>query len=252
MSRKQDRIVPVPTGRPYEIVIGRGLIDRAGQLAALALRARRCLIVVDDTVDALYGERAQASFEAAGFACRRHVFPHGEANKTIATFAGILEAMADFGMARGDLAVALGGGVVGDAAGFAAACYGRGAPVMQIPTTLLAAVDSSVGGKTAVNLRAAKNMAGAFWQPSLVVCDVDVLAALPADLTREGAAEVIKYGALADAALLAAAGRPGWLDDLAGVVEQCVSIKRDIVLGDERDEGARQLLNLGHTVGHAI
>ena len=187
-----------------------------------------------------------------GFAVRKYVFPHGESSKNWQMLGDILEYMAGEQLTRGDIVVALGGGVTGDMAGFAAAVYARGIRFVQIPTTLLAAVDSSVGGKTAVDLTAAKNLAGAFCQPSLVLIDCDVLETLPEELIADGAAEIIKYGVLADKELFDLMKQGGLMENLEEIVEKCVSIKRDVVAEDEFDNGKRQLLNLGHTLGHAV
>jgi 3-dehydroquinate synthase len=212
----------------------------------------KCLIVTDDTVDELYGDRVQISFTYAGFETRRFAFPAGEASKNLSTLSDILDAMGAAGLSRSDLIVALGGGVVGDIAGFAAAIYTRGIRFVQIPTTLLAAVDSSVGGKTAIDMPFGKNMVGAFHQPSLVITDTDVLRDLPALQLSNGAAEAIKCGVLNDPELFTLMEAGDWLDEVDEVVARCVAYKRDVVAGDEFDTGNRAFLNLGHTFGHAI
>ena len=246
------RTVHINASTPYDVLIGAGLVDRCGELAAKALAPCRCLLVTDDNVDELYGDRALISLRYAGFEAEKHVFPAGEPNKNLRTLEGILNAMGDMRLTRTDLVAALGGGVTGDMAGFAAAIYARGMRFIQIPTTLLAAVDSSVGGKTAVDMPFGKNMVGAFHQPSLVVTDTDVIRDLPGDILACGAAEAIKMGVLYDAALfdLMADGR--WLERTDDVIERCVQLKRDVVAEDEYDTGARAFLNLGHTFGHAI
>ena len=244
--------VTIDASTRYDVLIGAGLIDRSGELTARRLKPCRCFIVTDDTVDELYGDRVQISFSYSGFEVHRYAFPAGEASKTLSTLSDILEAMAEARMTRSDLVVALGGGVPGDIAGFAAAVYARGIRFVQIPTTLLAAVDSSVGGKTAVDLRAGKNLAGAFHQPALVVCDTDVLRELPEDVFSCGMGEVVKYAVLYDEALFARLEKGELLGDLDDIVSQCVRWKRDVVAGDEFDTGARAFLNLGHTFGHAI
>ena len=234
---------------PYEALLENGLLDRAGYYAAQAVRGRRVMIVTDDGVPEAYPLRARASFESAGFAAEIFVFPHGEANKTLRTVEAALDAADAAGLTRGDLFAALGGGLAGDLTGLAAALYLRGVDFIQIPTTLLAMVDASVGGKTAVNLRGGKNLCGAFHQPRLVLCDPDTLSTLPPAVYAEGMAEVIKAGAICDAALLDRVARH---EDIAGVIAGCIRIKADIVRGDEHDRGRRQLLNLGHTFGHAL
>ena len=244
--------VHIKASTDYDVLIGEGLIDHSGELTARALRPCRCVLVSDDTVDELYGDRVQISFTYSGFDVLRFTFPAGEASKNMDTLGDLLEFMAENRITRTDLVVALGGGVAGDMAGFAAAVYARGIRFIQIPTTLLAAVDSSVGGKTAVDLRAGKNLAGAFHQPSLVVTDTDVLRALPAEQLACGAAEVIKYGVLYDADLFAKLEDGRWHGDMDAVVKRCVELKRDVVAGDEFDIGDRAFLNRGHTFGHAI
>ena len=246
------RTVYVNTSAPYDVLIGGGLIDRSGELTARVVKPCRCVIVTDDVVDELYGDRVQISFSYAGFEVRRFAFPNGESSKNLDTLSDILEALAEARLSRTDLVVALGGGVVGDIAGLAAAMMNRGMRFVQIPTTLLAAVDSSVGGKTAVNLKAGKNLAGAFHQPSLVVTDTDALRSLPEDILACGAAEAIKAGVLNDAELFALLEGGEWRDAIDEVVARCVTYKRDVVAVDEFDTGSRAFLNLGHTFGHAI
>ena len=246
------RTVHIDASTKYDVLIGGGLLDRCGELSAKAMKPCKCVIVADDTVDELYGDRAQISFSYAGFEVKRFAFPAGEGSKHLGTLSDLLEYMAGERMTRADIVVALGGGVTGDMAGFAAAVYARGIRFVQIPTTLLAAVDSSVGGKTAVDLKAGKNLAGAFHQPSLVITDTDVIRDLPADQLACGAAEVIKYGVLYDEALFTRLEKGDWHGDMDEIVERCVQWKRDVVAGDEFDTGARAFLNLGHTFGHAI
>ncbi|MBE6929014.1 MAG: 3-dehydroquinate synthase [Ruminococcaceae bacterium] len=246
--------IQVETGRAYDVCIGAGLLDKAGTMIRETLgdRAATAALISDETVDALYGNRAAASLEAAGFRVVRFAFPVGEENKSLATFAGMLEFLAAERLTRSDIIVALGGGITGDMAGFAAASYLRGIEFVQMPTTLLAAVDSSVGGKTGVNLSAGKNLAGAFWQPSLVICDTDCFATLDEDRFADGLAEAIKAGIIDDPALFAEFEKPDCRERIASIVAQCVKFKARIVAADERESGLRQLLNLGHTFGHAI
>ena len=245
-------IVTVSTQPAYDVCIGEGLLAHAGEHMRKVLRPCRAAIVTDATVDALYGQTVEDSLRAGGFDPVRYAFPAGEIHKRLSTLEDILEFLAESQMTRTDLVVALGGGVVGDVAGFAAAVYARGIRFVQIPTTLLAAVDSYVGGKTAVDLRAGKNLAGCFHQPSLVLTDVAVMRALPPALLANGAGEIIKYGVLADEALFEQMSRPDWADHLEEIIVRSVSVKRDLVCEDEFDTGARRLLNLGHTFGHAI
>ena len=246
------RTVHVNASKNYDVLIGEGLIDRSGELTAKVLRPCRCVIVSDDTVDELYGDRVQISFSYAGFDVVRFAFPAGEPSKNLDTLADLLNAMGAARLSRSDLVVALGGGVTGDMAGFAAAIYARGVRFVQIPTTLLAAVDSSVGGKTAVDMPFGKNMVGAFHQPSLVVTDTDVLQELPAEQLSNGSAEALKCGVLSDPALFEMMEGGDWLDQAEEIVARCVTYKRDVVAKDEFDTGERAFLNLGHTFGHAI
>lgn len=244
--------VRITASRCYDVLMGPGLMKKAGEEIAKAVKPCRAAVITDDTVRILYGETVTDSLRAAGFETDIWAFPHGEGHKTMATLTDALEWLGSITLSRSDLVVALGGGVPGDLAGFAAAVYNRGMRFVQIPTTLLAAVDSSVGGKTAVDLRAGKNMAGAFHQPELVLCDTDVIRALPAELKRDGLAEMLKYGVLTDPDLFASLHTSAWERRMEQVIARCVSIKRDYVAGDETDWGKRQFLNLGHTFGHAV
>lgn len=244
--------VHVAVAGGYDVWIGPGLLDQAGEMLQKIMKPCHAAVITDDTVSALYGERVQRSLESAGFSVSIWDFPHGEKQKTMETLSAALEWLCERGVTRSDVIVALGGGVPGDLAGFAAAVYGRGMRFVQIPTTLLAAVDSSVGGKTAVDLRAGKNMAGAFHQPEIVLCDTDVMKNLPVALLRDGAAEMLKYGMLRDATLFDRMKSGAWQEDMETLIETCVKIKRDYVLQDEKDTSIRQFLNLGHTFGHAV
>ena len=247
------RCVEVRAGRPYEVFIGRGLMDAAGGMIVEALGGTRmAAILTDDTVDALYGARVEQALSESGLRTCRFAMPHGEAHKTLATWEKMLAFLSEQGMTRADAVVALGGGVPGDVAGFAAASYQRGVDLVQIPTTLLAMIDSSVGGKTGVDLGGLKNQVGAFHQPRLVLIDPDALSTLPAATLSDGAAEAVKYGVLGDTELFSRLSRGGWTADAEWVIERCVAHKAALVAADERDTGSRQLLNLGHTLGHAI
>lgn len=245
------RTVTVHSGN-YQVLIGPGLLKEAGERVAQAVRGRRCAVVTDDCVGPLYARALVSSLEAAGIRADVFSFPNGEQSKTLATYARAVEFFADRELTRGDFVVTLGGGVAGDLGGFAAATYMRGVDYVQAPTTLLSAVDSSVGGKTAVDLPMGKNLVGAFRQPKLVLCDTDVIAKLPRPLLRDGAAEMVKYGVLRDEGLFRAMADGSWKDDLENAIARCVSIKRDYVDEDELDNGARQFLNFGHTFGHAV
>lgn len=245
-------IVTVDASRHYDIKIGSGLLSSMGEEAKKVGSGENVCIVSDTNVWPLYGEIVRNSLENAGFSVVSYVFPAGEESKNGETYLNLLNFLAENRLTRSDLIVALGGGVVGDLAGFAAATYLRGIRFIQMPTTLLAAVDSSVGGKTAIDLPAGKNLCGAFCQPSLVLCDTDTLNSLPEDIIRDGCAEVIKYAILYD---------PSFFDELCQsgvdfhrerVIAKCVRFKRDVVMQDEFDTGERKKLNLGHTFGHAV
>ncbi len=244
--------VHIDASRSYDVRIGRGLLDDCGRQIAERVRCASAAVVTDDTVYALYGERVCASLEAAGVRTVCYVFPHGEKSKNLLEYAKILNFLAENRVTRADALIALGGGVTGDLGGFAAATYLRGIPFVQLPTTLLAAVDSSVGGKTAVDLPAGKNLAGAFYQPELVLCDLDTLDSLPREIFLDGCAEVIKYAVLGSRELFALLADIPSGKGLEEVTARCVEMKRDFVQSDELDRGARQMLNLGHTFGHAV
>jgi len=236
----------------YEVVIDRGLMSRVGTLLSERLESRHALLVCDDTTAGLYAGTVTASLKAAGFDVASFVFPHGEASKTWSIVGSLLEAAASANLTRSDFFIALGGGVCGDMTGFAAAVYLRGVPFVQIPTTLLAAVDASVGGKTGVDLRTGKNLAGAFHQPACVLFDPAVIATLPAEQIAEGKVEIIKHAVLAGGRLFELVDSGSILDDIEEVVALNVEVKRDYVMADPYDIGCRQLLNFGHTIGHAI
>lgn len=246
------KTVHIDASKSYDVRIGRGLLDDCGRQIAERVRCASAAVVADDTVYALYGERVCASLEAAGIRTVCYVFPHGEKSKNLLEYAKILNFLAENRVPRGDALIALGGGVTGDLGGFAAATYLRGIPFVQLPTTLLAAVDSSVGGKTAVDLPAGKNLAGAFYQPELVLCDLDTLDSLPREIFLDGCAEVIKYAVLGSRELFALLADIPSGKGLEEVTARCVEMKRDFVQSDELDRGARQMLNLGHTFGHAV
>ena len=244
--------VTVNASTTYDILIGSGLLPTLGQEVSKLGKMKKICIVSETTVWPLYGEAARNALEQAGFEVVSFVFPAGEASKNGQTWLELLNFLAENKLTRSDLIVALGGGVVGDLAGFAAASYLRGIRFVQVPTTLLAAVDSSVGGKTAIDLPAGKNLAGAFCQPSLVLCDIDTLNTLPDDVFQDGCAEVIKYGILYDPELFSQLEEQGLSFDREAVISRCVELKRDVVMEDEFDTGARMKLNLGHTIGHGV
>lgn len=244
--------VTVHASHDYDILIGSGLLPSLGQEAVKCVWGRKACVVSESNVYPLHGAAAEQSLKAAGFEVVSYVFPAGEESKNGQTYLSLLNFLAEHQLTRADLLVALGGGVVGDLTGFAAATYLRGVAFIQVPTTLLAAVDSSVGGKTAIDLPAGKNLAGTFYQPRLVLCDTDVLSTLPAEIFRDGCAEVIKYGILYDRAFFDYLRSTGSEFDRERVIRRCVELKRDVVAEDEFDTGVRMKLNLGHTVGHGV
>ena len=246
------RTIHIAASREYDVHIGSGLLDELGKRAADVLRGRNAVIVTDSNVAPLYLDRALTSMRAAGFNAEGYVIPAGEASKCGTTYLNLVNYLAERRLTRADGLVALGGGVVGDLTGFAAATYLRGVGLIQVPTTLLACVDSSVGGKTAIDLPAGKNLCGAFYQPWLVLCDPQTIESLPDSVLSDGCAEVIKYGMLGDGNLLRRLQEVHIRDQLEAVISRCVEMKRDVVEGDEFDTGRRQLLNLGHTFAHSI
>ena len=245
--------VEVRASVSYSAEIGSDALSLAGRrLTELCPRAERVAVVSDDNVFPLYGEQVMTALREAGLDVFSFVVPHGEASKTAGTLLSLLNDLTRSSLTRTDALVALGGGMTGDLTGFAAAVYLRGISYIQCPTTLLAAVDSSVGGKTAVDLPAGKNLMGAFWQPRAVLCDTDTLRTLPGRIFADGCAEVIKTAILFDPALFSSLGREGPAFDREAVIARCVEHKRDVVAEDELDTGRRALLNLGHTLGHAL
>ncbi|MBF7082145.1 3-dehydroquinate synthase [Desulfallas sp. Bu1-1] len=244
--------------RSYQIMIGNGLLERAGELIAGVSAGRKALLVTNPVVGNLYAGRVAASLEQAGFEVVRAEVPDGEQYKTLQSAEFLYDRAFDAGLDRQCPVVALGGGVIGDLAGFVAATYMRGVPFIQVPTTLLAQVDSSVGGKVAVNHPRGKNIIGAFYQPALVISDTGTLRTLDSREVRSGLAEVIKYGVIKDASFFT------WLEDnvekvltldsdaMAYVVVMSCRIKAAVVEEDETEQGSRAVLNFGHTVGHAV
>jgi len=252
------KTIHVSTGSPYDIMIERGILDNCGEIIKKLSNAEKITIVTDTNVAPLYKWRVLNSLSQQGYQTTAHVFQAGEQSKNLNTIADIYDTLADFKMTRKDLIVALGGGVTGDMAGFAAACYQRGVDFIQVPTTLLSQVDSSVGGKTGINHPLGKNMVGAFYQPKAVIIDISSLNTLPVRELSAGLAEVIKYGLICDEPFL------GWLElNMAGLrsldqallaeaVARSCAAKAYVVGQDERESGLRATLNLGHTFGHAI
>jgi len=247
------------TDRTYPVVVGRGCLDAVGTHVELPAGAVNALVITQQPIiDAGHVEPVEASLRAAGLGVHRQVVPDGESAKEVGVLTSLWQAAAQIPLSRDDVVVAVGGGVVGDLAGFAAAAFNRGIAVLQVPTTLLAQVDAAVGGKTGINLPEGKNLVGAFHQPIGVVCDVDVLTTVPPRVLIEGLGEVVKYGLIHDPVVLelleaspteAVAGEPGLLEEL---VRRSVAVKAAVVAADEREGGIRAFLNFGHTYAHAV
>ncbi len=246
------KTININVSNPYNVEIGSGLLKNIGEYAKKVINPCKIAVVTDDTVDALYSEDVCENLKENGFSVIKFVFPHGEKSKNSDTYIKLLNFLAENEITRSDALLALGGGVVGDITGFAAATFLRGIKYIQCPTTLLAMVDSSVGGKTAIDLEKGKNLAGAFYQPEIVVCDYATLKTLPDEIFSDGCAEVIKYGILFDENLFSHLNENGKNFDTEYVISRCVDLKRMVVSDDEFDNGKRQLLNLGHTLGHSI
>lgn len=244
--------IKVSTSKEYDVIVGEHLMQDICTYLPSSTKYNKVAIISDSNVWPLYGSLLKEQLESTGYSVYSFIFPAGEASKNTDTYFAILNYLAENHITRSDCLIALGGGVTGDITGFAAATYLRGIAYIQIPTTLLAMVDSSVGGKTAVDLPAGKNLVGAFYQPQLVLCDISVLSTLPSDYFLDGCAEVIKYGILYDTKLFAHLETFGIDFDREYVIGRCIELKRDVVSNDEFDTGARQKLNLGHTIGHAV
>lgn len=244
--------------RTYPITIREGLLSEIGHELKLQQIGKRYIIIADDNVAALFGQQVVNSMEQSGLSVELITFPHGEENKNLQTIAELTSALAQRGVDRKDALVALGGGVTGDITGFVAAIYMRGIPFIQIPTTLLAQVDSSVGGKTGVDIPEGKNLVGCFYQPQAVLIDPHVLLRLPREELLNGLAEVIKYGVIYDADFFnfLVANRKGILaldmPIVEAVIAHCCTIKAEVVAADEREADLRRILNYGHTLGHAV
>lgn len=243
----------VRTSQSYKIIIERGCISQIGARAAELFKpGAKALIVSDTNVQPIYGAQISHSLTESGFSCFPFAFPAGETSKRLSTIETIYSILSENRFTRSDFIIALGGGVTGDMAGFAAATYLRGIQFIQVPTTLLAQVDSSVGGKTGVDLLQGKNLVGAFHQPALVLIDPDTLATLPPRYFSDGMGEVIKYGCIKSRALFNLIQSADIHDNMENIIFCCVDIKREVVEHDEFDTGERMLLNFGHTFGHAL
>ncbi len=247
--------ITVHASTEYDIFIENGLLGSCGNIIREKTNAQKIAVITDDTVNELYGGVCEKALREAGFDVIKFVFPHGETSKCIETLAGIYNFLCENNITRTDCLAALGGGVTGDITGFAAATFLRGIDYVQIPTTLLAQVDSSVGGKTAIDLKGGKNLVGSFKQPACVICDTGALKTLTSEIFSDGMGEVIKYGMIRDEELfelIAKNNQETVWTDIEDIIERCISIKRDVVEADEFDTGERMILNYGHTLGHAI
>lgn len=247
----EPREIKIAVSPPYPVFVGSGLLCRCGEAAASLSGCRSAAVVTDSTVGPLYLSGVENSLRRAGLSVCSYLYPAGEAAKTLSALSDILEFLAARRLTRTDCVIALGGGVCGDMAGFAAGCYLRGISFIQLPTTLLAAVDSSVGGKTAVDLPQGKNLAGLFHQPAAVLCDTNCLKTLPEAELACGAAEAVKTGILAGEGLFSLLEK-GFPSDWTEIIVQCVTCKGRVVESDPEERGFRRTLNLGHTMGHAI
>lgn len=251
----ENQRIRVNASGVYDVVIGSGLIENAAEYIEKVIKARTFAVITDDNVDAFYGDKVCRSLTDKGMTVYKFVFPHGEASKCSATLLEIYSFLCKNHITRSDCLIALGGGVVGDITGYAAATFLRGLDFVQIPTSLLAQVDSSVGGKTAIDLPEGKNLVGAFKQPKLVLCDTNTLDTLPEEFLIDGMGEVVKYGMIRSAELFELLEKYDITtikSAAADIIGRCVSIKRDVVEADEFDKGERMLLNFGHTLAHSI
>ena len=249
------KTIGVKASSSYEIFIERGLLKNSGRIIADTVKTRKAAVITDDIVDGLYYNILEESLKSEGFSVVKFVFKNGEASKSSETLNNIYTFLCENAITRSDCIIALGGGVVGDISGYAAATFLRGLDYIQIPTTLLAQIDSSVGGKTAIDLPCGKNLVGAFKQPACVICDPDVFSTLSEKIMSDGMAEAIKYGMIRDEKLFDLIASHN-IDNVNEVIDEiiykCITIKRDVVENDEFDTGERMILNFGHTLGHAV
>ena len=246
------RSIHIKASREYDVLVERGLLDRAGELLREVSAPGMAAIVSDDTVYALYGERTVKALEKAGYRVHSFTFPAGEGSKNLSTYADVLHFLGEHRFSRSDVVVALGGGVVGDLAGFAASIYMRGIDFINCPTTTLSMIDSSIGGKTAVDLGDTKNIVGAFWQPKLVIVDPATLSTLPRRHYINGLAEAVKAGLLADPELFAIFEKGDIDTQISEIIYRSLRFKKNVVEQDETERGMRKALNFGHTIGHGI
>ncbi|MBE6133381.1 MAG: 3-dehydroquinate synthase [Erysipelotrichaceae bacterium] len=246
-------VIHVNASKSYDVLIGKDIFYQAHTFISNISKSKNIAIITDDNVDRLYSEALFSQLHNDGFNVAKYVFLNGEKSKNVATYASILEFLATNNFKRNDCLIALGGGVVGDLTGFVASTYMRGINFVQIPTTLLSMVDASIGGKTAIDLKAGKNLAGSFWQPSLVVCDVNIINNLPKDIFIEGMAEVLKYDIIRNVGIFDIVLNNKLDDELEAVIYKCIKIKQEIVDQDEFETtGLRKLLNVGHTFAHSL
>jgi len=246
-----EKTLHVSVRSGYDVLIGRDCLSDIGETLKVMFPGRHAHVVTDSNVEKLYLQTLNSSLERSGIPHSYFTFPAGEENKTLSTYGDILLSIAENGLTRSDYIIALGGGVCGDMAGFAAGTYMRGIPFVQIPTTVLSMVDSSVGGKCAVDLPSGKNLEGVFHQPSLVMCDISTLNSLPKEVFSEGMAEAVKTGILCGEPLFSLCCDPSD-GNMLEIISRCISYKAGVVERDETEQGERKLLNLGHTAGHAI
>ena len=245
-------IIKVNTDKSYNIHIEKGLLDKSGSIIRSVSKAKKAMVISDSNVHPIYFDRLKSSLEKENFEVFSHVFPAGEQSKILSTVADMISSLAENCFIRNDIVIALGGGVTGDMSGLCASLYMRGIDYIQIPTSLLAQIDSSVGGKTAVDIPQGKNLCGAFYQPSAVIIDPDVLKTLPDKFFSDGMAEAIKYGLIRSKKLFDRILDENAEDFICELIEECVDIKRIVVENDEKELGERKILNFGHTFGHAI
>lgn len=244
--------ITVKASSSYDVFVGRGLLSGCGDTIRTVTKAKKAAVVTDDIVAGLYLKSVVDSLENSGFEVVTFAFANGEASKCTQILLDVYDFLVNSEITRSDIIIALGGGVVGDLTGYAAATYLRGVDFVQIPTTLLAQVDSSVGGKTAIDLPSGKNLVGAFKQPKCVICDIDTLSTLSDEFFADGMGEVIKYGMIKSASLFEKLANEDIKECIEYIIAECISIKRDVVEADEFDKGDRMILNFGHTLGHAI
>ncbi len=244
--------IKVNASTSYEVVVGENLIENSGEFLKSVTRGKKAFVLTDDIVKELYFDKLKRSLKENSIDVELFVIKNGEQSKSLEVFGGVLNAMAKAKLTRSDFLIALGGGVVGDLGGFVASCYMRGIDYVQIPTTLLSQIDSSVGGKTAVDLASGKNLVGTFYQPKIVLADTVTLKTLPNEIFQDGLGEMVKYAVLEKGEIFDIMKNKNILENLANLITLAIKIKRDIVEEDEFDNGKRMVLNLGHTLAHSI